>query len=136
MALLDDINEILNNWKQANPQACHGLGIHDYDGQVKILTEEWIKSRVQEISDDLKKIGSLRSKYEDNKFEKFELNLVRMALEKELFELRDRQEYRENPLTFIGPLTIIEGSYTKRSFATVEDRIDSIINPHYKKLFC
>ncbi|MHA2104951.1 MAG: DUF885 domain-containing protein [Candidatus Hodarchaeales archaeon] len=127
MALLDDINEIIERWKYANPGSCHNLGIHEYDGEIRIPEDLWIEKRVNEIIDDLNLIKSLQSNYVDKIFEKFELRLVQLTLERELFELRDRKEFKENPLAFIGPLTVTEGSFTKRSFASIEDRIDLII---------
>lgn len=62
------------------------------------------------------------------KLEQFELDLVRLRLEEELFYLSEYREFEENPLVYIFPLTMIETSYVARSFETVDNRIQSIIS--------
>ena len=123
----DDIKGIINNWKKANPIACHYLGIHDYDGTLPNFSKEAVINRIDELKEDITYLISLRADYSDS-YTLFEFNLVKLALEKELFELETRKEYTNNPLFFIRALSIIEGSYTLRSFAPLEKRIDSIIS--------
>ncbi|MHA2248361.1 MAG: DUF885 domain-containing protein [Candidatus Hodarchaeales archaeon] len=125
--LIKVLSPVIEKWKRAKPLICHDLGIHDYDGMLPDYSESAVLNRITEIKNNLKQLEKVSSPYKEEKFSKFEYNLVKLALEGELFELRDREEFKDNPLIFIFPLTIIEGSFTKRSFAPVEDRISLII---------
>ena len=122
-------DEIIERWKRFNPGLCHGLGIHDFDGEISDLSPPSITKRIQEIESDLKSLSAIPEP--TNQTEKYEYNLIISALNIELYELRDRKEYLESPLPYIfgffSPLTSIENSYTMRSFAPLDERIKSII---------
>ncbi len=125
-SLYNDLKEIIDHWKKANPLACHSLGIHEFDGEIPDLSLNGINNRIQQLKDDLSTLQKIKPKY-TNPFNKFEYDLVRLSLERELFDLKDRCEYKKNPLTYIWPLSIVEESFTKRSFAPFEKRIEIII---------
>lgn len=125
--LMKVISPIIEKWKRANPIKCHYLGIHDYDGIFPEYTESTVSNRISEIIEDLRQLERLSEPYKADKFSNFEYYLVKLALETELFELKDREEFKDSPLEFIRPLTLVEGSFTKRSFAPLEDRISLII---------
>ncbi len=120
-----DLHGVVQRWLSANPSTAHSLGIHEYDGFLPDYSKERIEKRVEELKNDIEYVSRLPFK---NKFEEFELELVRMRLEEELFYLTEHREFEENPLIYIFPLTMIETSYVARSFDTVENRIRSIIS--------
>ena len=122
-----DIIEIINHWKRANPLTCHQLGIHEFDGEIPDLSNEAINSRIAELKSDLKTLATKEKSYSEP-YKNFEFNLVKLSLETELFELEKRCEYKFSPLPYIRPLGVVEGSFTKRSFAPLEKRIDLIIS--------
>ena len=127
------VNSIIAHWKKANPTRCHRLGIHDYDGELPNYTAVVVSKRCEEIENDLKQLTLVEEKVAQNKLTKFEFNLLKMALQTELFELKEEQAFKEDPSTFIRPLGSIESSYTARSFAPIEDRIQLIIKFEEKK---
>jgi hypothetical protein len=126
--LIDKLSSMIERWKRANLFWCNLLGIHDYDGMLPDYTEFGVKKRISEIEDDLEQLEIIAEPHKQNKFSKFEYLLVKLALERELFELKDLADFKENPLVFIRPLTWVERTYTARSFAPVEDRISLIID--------
>lgn len=126
-SIYQDIIEIIDHWKHANPLACHYIGIHEFDGKIPDLSKEAITSRIAELKSDLKTLATKEKNYSEP-HKKFEFNLVKLSLETELFELEKRCEYKVNPLIYVRPLGIVEGSFTKRSFAAIEKRIDIIID--------
>lgn len=117
--------EIINRWKKANPLGCHFLGLHEYDGQLPDLSEASLKERIAELNADLITLNKMIIPKE--RIELFEYGLIKAQLEEELFELDVRQEFRNNPTIAVFPLAIIEMSYTARSFASIEERVKSIV---------
>lgn len=118
------IASIIERWKSANPVICHRLGIHDFDGQLPAFASESIIKRIAEINLDLEYLQGMEG---ESKFEQFEIDLIVSTLKTELFELSERKEYCKSPLPWIFPLALIETSYTKREFASIDDRIRLII---------
>ena len=118
---------IITHWKEANPTRCHRLGIHDYDGELPNYTATTVSKRCEEIENDLKQLISSEHTATQNKLTKFEFNLLKMDLQTELYELKEEQAFKDDPSAFIRPLGIIESSYTARSFASLENRIELII---------
>ncbi|MCE7735180.1 MAG: DUF885 domain-containing protein [Candidatus Heimdallarchaeota archaeon] len=118
-------SEIISRWKEGNPMGCHVLGIHDYDGRLPDLSPEFLERRINEIQSDLQQLDSMDTP--QGRFDLFEFELIKSALNEELFELDVRQEFKENPAIFIFPLAMIEMSYTARTFAPVEDRVNYIV---------
>ena len=125
-SVYNDISEIIERWKSANPLEYHYLGIHDFDGEIPDYSKEGINKRIAELKEDIKLLTSMEKKYTDSK-NKFEYNLVKLSLEKELFDLGDLCEFKDNPLEYIEALSYVEESFTMRSFASVEQRIDIIL---------
>ncbi len=117
--------DVVKRWLSANPATAHSLGIHEYDGLLPDYSKERIAARINELEEDIEYVRMLPAK---TKLEQFELDLVRLRLEEELFYLSEYREFEENPLVYIFPLTMIETSYVARSFETVDNRIQSIIS--------
>ena len=123
----DEIKGIIDRWLEANPGVAHGLGIHRYDGRLPNFSLEAINLRLQQIQEDLDKVDTFLQKTGD-KFQQFEMTLIRYSLLTEKFRLAEEKAFKDNPLEYIFPLTTIETSYASRSFGTVEKRIESIIS--------
>jgi hypothetical protein len=66
----------------------------------------------------------------EGKQEKYEYNLIYSVLRTELFQLDIEKEYLVSPIPYIGgwfsPIGVIETSYTARSFASIDERVESI----------
>ncbi len=118
-------DEIVSRWKRANPLTCHSLGIHDYDGQLPDYSESFISKRITEIKADIESL--ITQKKPSGKLVKFDHGLILSALKRELFELDERKEFKDNPLIWIRPFTLAETSYTARNFASLDDRIRILI---------
>ncbi len=121
----EGIQDIVDRWLEANPMAAHGLGIHRFDGRLQDYSPDVIRSRLADIEIDIGTISSYKS---EDRFEQFEYDLVRYALLTEKFRLEEERSYKDNPVTYVFPLAIIETSYAARSFDTVNNRIMSIIS--------
>lgn len=120
-------SDIILRWKEANPIQCHGLGIHDYDGEVPDFSPHHIFKRIEELKKDLSFLDGMDEPI--HKMERYEFNLLKSALNVELYELDINKEYLESPSPYISswfnPLSIIETSYTMRKFASIDDRVRS-----------
>lgn len=119
-------NEIIDNWKERNPLNVHQLGFHDYDGILPDISRERIAKNVSQIKADLKILEFIRTP--DEKIPRYEYNLLLSTLENELSQLEVIRDYEKSPLDAIQALGIVEGSYTVRSFASVTERVKSIIS--------
>ena len=121
----NDIEEIIVHWKTYNPIRCHNLGIHDYDGLLPDYSQEAIVDRIREIKEDIVHLIALKRDYPET-YTMFEFNLVKITLEKELYELAENKEYANNPVFYIRPLYLLDQSFTIRSFAPLDERIKII----------
>lgn len=125
MQFTDIVHPILTRWKQSHPYEMHTFGVHEYDGQLPDFSTAFLQHRATEIRQDLQMLSTLATK---DKFQKFEVSILKLKLEEELFEIEERKEYQTNPVVYIFPLTIIELSYTARKFGTLDSRIKHIIS--------
>lgn len=120
--------EIINRWKAFHPVECHGLGIHDYDGKVPDMSLEAIGKRIAEIKEDLSSLRTMDEPTE--KLARYEYNLLISTLEIELYELDEQKDYLDSPIPYVfswyNPLSIIESSYTMRSFDSIDNRVKAI----------
>ncbi|MHA2101576.1 MAG: DUF885 family protein, partial [Candidatus Kariarchaeaceae archaeon] len=122
----------------ANPITCQGLGFHEYDGDVPDRSEQFVKKRISELTADISKLNSYDKP--EGKLAEFELFLVLSALEKELFELRDKQGHLNSAASYVAgwfnAFNMIQKSHTQRSYATIDERVQLITElesklPHY-----
>ena len=120
-----DIREIIDHWKKFNPTRCHNLGIHDFDGLLPNYSSLAIVNRINELKEDIVHLIALKRDYSDA-YTIFEFNLVKLTLEQELYELNVHKEYKYNPIFYFRPLSLLDQSFTIRSFATLNSRIDII----------
>ncbi len=123
-AIREELMPIVTRWLEANPISAHHLGIHTYDGQLPNFSKEQIQKRILELKSDISFLKNLDC---TTKMEQFEKDILQMRLEEELFNLEEHREFEENPMVYVFPLTVIEMSYTARSFDTIENRLKSII---------
>jgi uncharacterized protein (DUF885 family) len=119
---------IIERWKKANPISCQGLGFHEYDGEVPNRNPEYVEKRIMELNQDISTLKSFKKP--DDKINEFELFLVLSALEKELFELRDRQGHLNSAASYVSgwynAFNMIQKSHTQRSYATIDERVKLI----------
>lgn len=119
-------DEIINRWKKANPIQCHELGLHEFDGKLPDFSTDFIQRRIKELINDIQTLNGMNIPQKNQ--EAFEYRLLLSNLTTELFELDQRKEYSDSPLPYLSPLGLVEESYTVRSFAPLEIRIQAIIN--------
>lgn len=105
------------------PGSAVSLGLHDYDGKLPDLrrdaTEHWAR-RADEL------LGRLRAlPAEDLPADRrYDHTLLEMFLESPLFDLRDSRDYDQNPMVYIGGLSLT--AYTVRDYAPLPVRIDAM----------
>ena len=121
-----DIEEIVIHWKRSNPYRCHTLGIHDYDGFLPDYSYDGIQARIIELKEDIVHLIALKRDY-TKPYTIFEFNLLKFALEQELYELEVYKEYTFNPLFFIRPLSLIEQNFVPRNFTSITNRTEILI---------
>lgn len=124
------LEQIISRWKEANPDACHGYGLHEYDGILPDLTDVAINKRIAELKSD---ITYIKEQTSNDKITQFEFQLLENTLTYELFQLETEQAYLSDPLywisgrTWSGTIGAVETSYTVKNYASIETRTRSII---------
>ncbi|MFV2016582.1 MAG: hypothetical protein ACC656_14225, partial [Candidatus Heimdallarchaeota archaeon] len=81
------VQNIVDNWKFSNPMSCHYLGIHDYDGIFPSYSDNVISTRITQIRKELESLQEINKNLstKEKKIAFYEINLIILALERELF---------------------------------------------------
>ena len=125
--MVTNLNEIIERYKNANPEQCQFLGIQSTYGKVPSYDQQYIVNRIKEIKNDLKYIKNLQSNKNYNENSELELETIHHYLELELFNREERKEYLEKPTDYVSVLSSIQQYYITRSYAPLEVRIKHII---------
>lgn len=117
--------KLFNKYFEFSPMSGSSLGLHEYDGIVNEVSEESIKDQIETLGymlGELEEIGFDNLNTEN----KFDYEIARWGLESNLFELKEKQSYRKNPMTYAFMFGDLH-SYVSRNYAPFEERIKSAI---------
>ena len=116
--------QIVEHLFALQPSYAVGLGLHRYDGLVPDLshaaTDAW-SVRADELLGRLNRLGD-DGLSEGRRIDRF---LLRLILESPLFDLREAKDLDRNPMAYVGSISLT--SYLVRDYASVEDRVGSIV---------
>ncbi len=120
-------NTLVNRYLKRNPTEAHSLGIHQFDGKLPKYDPMSIQTMLEEIQEDITYLIQFEKRGFENKAEELEHSVLMMRLTSEQYQLKELESFKEEPLSYLFPLTLIETSYVPRNFASRDIRIQSII---------
>jgi uncharacterized protein (DUF885 family) len=117
-------DEYLDGYLAWRPQTGTTLGFHQYDGKVTDFSQASFDAELSR----LKSFDARLSHVDTNKLSGhafYDYQILRSAIQREIFSFDQMQIYSKNPMTYAGVLDV--NIYIKRNFAPLEDRVRSII---------
>ncbi len=105
------------------PQAAVGLGLHQYDGQLPDLSRDATDRWASRADTLLRRLRDLPTDglSADRRYDR---TLLEMILENPLFDLRDSRDYDQNPMTYLGGMSLT--AYTVRGYAPLSVRVEAM----------
>ena len=88
--------KLFTKYLEINPQQGTYLGLHEYDGKIGDITEEGFSKEItvyKELYNEL----NLIERSELTAINKYDHDIAKWAIEKELFELEELKFYKTNP---------------------------------------
>src|SRR5438046_3065048 len=116
--------EYIKGYLGAHPLEGTALGLHEYDGKItdySRLALDAELSRLRRFDDRLNKFD--RTKLSSR--QSVDLRILQAAVKKDLFEMQEMSVFERNPMVYARAVDV--NVYIKRNFATLEDRVRSLI---------
>lgn len=117
------VEPILEAYLQRYPGVAAHLGFHEYDGQVSDFDPAAIAAWLAEVRRyqvGLAEVDPTGLSVDD----RLDLEVLRAALEQELFLWDELAEWRRNPMTYLWSIDVSE--YLKRSYAPLPTRLEAV----------
>jgi uncharacterized protein (DUF885 family) len=108
----------------AHPTYAAFLGFHEYDGRVPDLSQEAIEKRVAYLREALDAINGLEGE-QLGPVDWLDYQLMRDAIQFELFDLTEWRRWQIDPQTYLWPLGVDQ--YIKRNYAPLAERTQGLI---------
>ena len=108
----------------AHPIYAAFLGFHEYDGRVPDLSQEALEKRAVYLQQALDDVNGI----ETDQFEPvdwLDFQLLRDAIQFELFDLTEWRRWQIDPQTYLWPLGVDQ--YIKRNYAPLAERAQGLI---------
>lgn len=117
--------EYWSRWLRANPSIATSVGVHDYDGKLEDFSAAALRARGEELDRQFEKLQYLDGLTAD---EAIDAEILRSAIRAELLELRDVQNWKSNPMMYVGTPGGAIDALMKRNFAPKKKRLESVIS--------
>jgi len=108
----------------AHPTYAAFLGFHEYDGRVPDLSRAAIGKRVAYLREALDDINGIESDQLEP-VDWLDYQLLRDAIQFELFDLTEWRRWQIDPQTYLWPLGVDQ--YIKRNYAPLAERTQGLI---------
>ncbi|MEP7146386.1 MAG: DUF885 domain-containing protein, partial [bacterium] len=118
--------KFFNKYLEFNPQKGTYLGLHEYDGKIGGVTQNAFDSQIDVYKDLYTELNSIEPE-NLSAINKYDHDIAKWALEKELFELEDIKPYKNNPMVYAFAFSGID-DYINREYAPFDDRLRSLIS--------
>ena len=106
------------------PQTGTSLGFHEYDGKLTDFTRGSLETELNRLKRSDEALGSLDShSLSPRAF--YDFRILQAAIKNERFKFEQMESYTKNPMTYAEAMDV--SIYIKRSFASLEKRVQSII---------
>jgi uncharacterized protein (DUF885 family) len=114
----------LNAYYERHPTYAGFLGFHEYDGRVPDFSQAAIKDRVKYLQAARSEIMRIDA----GQLEKaawLDFQLLRDAIQFELFDLSEWRRWQRDPQTYLWPMSVDQ--YIKRDYAPLAHRVQALI---------
>jgi len=117
--------EYWSKWLRANPSIATGVGVHDYDGSLEDYSLTAIRARNEELERLFERLQYLDGLTAE---EAIDAEILRSAIRAEMVELREVQNWKSNPMMYVGSPGGAIDALMKRNFAPKRKRLDAVIS--------
>ena len=117
-------DEYIKGWLAAHPITATQLGIHEFDGRISDFTRLSLDaelSRLKRFDERLKRFDATKLSAD----KAVDLRILQAAIRKDLFDFQATNTFENNPMVYAQAIDV--NVYIKRSFASLEDRVRSIV---------
>ncbi|MGO8697014.1 MAG: DUF885 domain-containing protein [Limisphaerales bacterium] len=121
----DVANAYIEGYLAWRPQAGTALGYHQYDGKLTDLSRASLAAELARLESFRQRLVDLDGKLLSPEA-RFDCQILRGAVEREIFSFKGLKAYTQNPMTYAGALDV--NIYIKRDFAPLPARVKSIIS--------
>jgi uncharacterized protein (DUF885 family) len=121
----DAANQYIEGYLAWRPQAGTALGYHQYDGKMTDLSRASIAAELARLEACEQRLVALDGQLLSPEA-RFDCQILRGAVEREIFSFKGLKVYTQNPMTYAGALDV--NIYIKRDFAPLPERVRSIIS--------
>ncbi|MFT3699018.1 MAG: DUF885 domain-containing protein [Kofleriaceae bacterium] len=115
-------NRVLDHYYKLFPGSAVGMGFHEYDGQMRDLSNAALTNQLQTLHADLEAVKAYQPM---DPHEREERDTLRIGLQAKLFGLEDLDSLHRNPMAVAGDFNIDD--YILRDYAPVADRAAAIV---------
>jgi uncharacterized protein (DUF885 family) len=116
--------EYLDGYFAWRPALAVTLGLHKYDGKSTDLSKGSLDKELARLKDFDGKMNTADTTLFSPKVY-YDFRILHSAIKQEIFSFEDMAEYTKNPMIYAGAVDV--SIYVKRNFATLTDRLKSII---------
>lgn len=107
------------------PQNAVRLGLHEFDGQVTIFSQESIEGELTRLKNFDQKLGAFDTSRLSSEME-YDFRVLQDGIRREIFGFEEMGYYWKNPMIYAEAMNL--GIYINRDFAPLEERLKSIID--------
>ncbi len=112
-------------WLKANPSIATGVGVHDYDAMLEDYSAKGITARRDELNTLLNQLINMDGMSPE---ELIDAEILRAAMRAELLEIDSVQQWKSNPMLYIGVAGSAIDVLMKRNFAPKSRRVELVIS--------
>jgi len=117
--------EYWRKWLQANPSIATGAGVHDYDAMMEDYSAQAIQAREAELAVMLDRLQNMTGLAAD---EKIDGEIIRAAIRAEILETQEVQNWKRNPMMYVGTPGGAVDALMKRDFAPKRKRLEYVVS--------
>ncbi len=118
-------DEFLAGYFAFRPLSAVSLGLHAYDGKMTDFRRASLDAELRRLKDFDARLVTLPDSGTVSQAEKLDRQVLRLAIQREIFGFEEARELDRNPMTYAGALDV--NVYLKRDFAPLPERLRSII---------
>ena len=111
----------------ADPVQATYAGVHDYDAKLADLSANAVARRIAELKQFQTRLGTLVSKSPLNPADALDATVLHHAIQAELLDLEGVQDWKRNPVGYLGKPAESIDLLMKRTYAPKPERLKSIV---------
>ncbi len=121
--------EYLTGYLDWRPEYAVSLGLHQYDGRLSDLSKPSIDKELERLKKFRQRLNEIDTASLSEKMH-YDHKILQCAVNQSLFDFEEIDVYHTNPMVYADGLDV--NIYIKRNFASLEERLKSIISVEKK----